>query len=110
MTDCRAVCPHFHRAVELIGRRWTGAVVYVLLGGPARFSTLRSAIPEVGDRILAERLRELESEGVVVRTVVAASPVRVEYSLTGKGNALAEAIRTIAEWGRAYPGSTPDPG
>lgn len=102
MSDARSVCPHFHHAIELIGRRWTGAVIYVLLEGPVRFSELGAAIPEVGDRMLSERLRELEGEGVVLRSVIAQSPVRVEYSLTPKGRALAETITRIGDWGREW--------
>lgn len=102
MTECQSVCPHFHRAIELIGRRWTGAIVYVLLAGPARYSALRAAIADVGDRMLAERLRELECEGVIQRTVLPESPVRVEYELTDKGRALGEAVRVVGDWGREW--------
>src|SRR5437868_6033455 len=78
-------CARFHRASELIGRRWTGAIIFVLLRTRCRFATLRDAIPEITDRMLSERLQELEQEGIVERTVVPAMPVRVEYALTRKG-------------------------
>src|SRR5262252_180488 len=93
-----ALCVRFHRASELIGRRWTGAIIYVLLGTRCRFAVLRSAIPDITDRMLSERLQELEAEGIVERTVVPDLPVRVEYSLTKKGRALAAAIEAIAKW------------
>ena len=88
----------FHRASELIGRRWTGAIIYVLLRSRCRFATLREAIPDITDRMLSERLQELEHEGIVERTVVPETPVRVEYALTKKGRALASAIDAITEW------------
>src|SRR6188474_2833008 len=97
-----ALCARFHRASELIGRRWTGAIIFVLLRSRCRFATLRAAIPDITDRMLSERLQELEEEGVVERTVVPETPVRVEYSLTKKGKALAEAVDSIATWAEKY--------
>jgi len=99
-----SVCPLFHRAVELIGRRWTGAIVFVLLRGRARFAEIRAGIPEITDRMLAERLRELEQEGIVARTVIPMQPVRVEYSLTEKGLALAGAIDALVDWAHRWTG------
>jgi len=92
------LCRRFHRASELIGRRWTGAIIYVLLKSRCRFATLRAAIPDITDRMLSERLQELETEGVVARVVVPDTPVRVEYELTRKGRALSAPIDAIAEW------------
>ena len=93
-----ALCARFHHASELIGRRWTGAIIYVLLQQTCRFATLRDAIPGITDRMLSERLQELEDEGLVERAVVPETPVRVEYSLTKKGKGLAEAIETLSNW------------
>ena len=98
----RQLCGQFHRAVELIGRRWNGAIVFVLLPGRARFCELRAAIPDITDRMLTERLQELEREGLVVRTVIPETPVRVEYSLTNKGRSLADTIQTITAWGHKW--------
>jgi len=92
------LCPRFHRASELIGRRWTGAIIFVLLKARCRFASLREAIPEITDRMLSERLQELEQEGIVERTVLPEPPVRVEYELTRKGRALATAVDAIAHW------------
>jgi len=92
------LCQRFHRASELIGRRWTGAIIYVLLEARCRYATLREAIPDITDRMLSERLQELEQEGLVVRTVVPDVPVRVEYELTRKGRAVAPAIDAISRW------------
>jgi DNA-binding HxlR family transcriptional regulator len=103
-TPTRSLCSRFHRASELIGRRWTGAIIFVLLGSPCRFATLRGAIPDITDRMLSERLQELEQEGLVVRTVVPNTPVRVEYGLSRKGRALRPAIEAIARWSHAWEG------
>jgi len=93
-----ALCAQFHHASELIGRRWTGAIIYVLLQQTCRFATLRDAIPGITDRMLSERLQELEEQGLVERTVLPDTPVRVEYSLTKKGKGLAEVFSSIANW------------
>jgi DNA-binding HxlR family transcriptional regulator len=99
------LCPQFHSAIELIGRRWTGAIIFLLLRSRCRFAALRDAIPDITDRMLSERLQELEKERIVERTVIPETPVRVEYSLTKKGHALASAIDAIGEW--AHKWSTP---
>src|SRR5579863_5242309 len=96
------LCVRFHRASELIGRRWTGAIIFVLLKSRCRFATLRDAVPEITDRMLSDRLQELEHEGIVARTVVPATPVRVEYALTRKGRALAAAVRAITDWAHKW--------
>jgi len=96
------LCTRFHRAIELIGRRWTGAIVFVLLRSRCRYATLRSAIPDITDRMLCERLQELEQEGIVERTVVPETPVRVEYALTRKGRALASAVDAMAAWAERW--------
>lgn len=96
------VCPHFHAAVELIGKRWTGAIVCALTERPMRFGELRKAVPGLSDRLLSQRLRELEGEGVVAREVEAGTPVRVTYSLTEKGGDLTPAIRELRAWGRKW--------
>jgi DNA-binding HxlR family transcriptional regulator len=84
--------------VELVGKRWTGAIVGVLLPGPRRFSEISQAVPQISDRLLSMRLRELEAEGIVERHVFEGSPVRVEYALTDKGKALEPTIAKLREW------------
>ena len=96
------LCAKFHKAVELIGRRWSGAVIQLLFRGPARFAELRDAIPDISDRMLSERLRELEEEGIVARTVIPETPVRVEYALTAKGKALEPALGAIGKWAEKW--------
>lgn len=93
-----AVCPVYHRAVELIGRRWTGVIVSAMLDGAMRFSDIRDAIPEISDRMLSERLKELEADGIVERRVIPETPVRTEYRLTEKGLALEGVVGAIQAW------------
>jgi DNA-binding HxlR family transcriptional regulator len=97
-----ALCAPFHHAIELIGRRWTGAIISLLLQSRCRFATLRDAIPDITDRMLSERLQELEAEGIVERTVIPKAPVQVEYSLTKKGRALGDALKAIQEWAHKW--------
>jgi DNA-binding HxlR family transcriptional regulator len=92
------VCAKFHKAVELIGRRWSGALIQVLLQGRKRYAELRAAVPDITDRMLSERLRELEEEGILVRKVIPDTPVRVEYELTAKGRALEAPLAAIGQW------------
>jgi DNA-binding HxlR family transcriptional regulator len=98
------LCSRFHRASELIGRRWTGAIIFVLLKSRCRFATLRDAIPAITDRMLSDRLQELEQEGILERTVIPETPVRVEYALTKKGRALGSAVDAIADWAHKWTG------
>ena len=97
-TEISAFCPRFHHAVELIGRRWTGAILRALLSGVSRFSDLTASIPGLSDRMLSERLKELESERLVTRTVIPETPVRVVYHLTEKGRALSAGIESVSAW------------
>lgn len=102
-----AYCEHFHRAVELIGKRWTGAIVRVLEAGPRRFSEIASAVPGLSDRLLSARLKQLESEGILDRRVTSASPVRIDYLLTDKGRALQEITAGIAHWAHEWGAPSP---
>jgi len=97
-----AICSRFHQAVELIGGRWTGAVIQALLRGPTRYANIRSAIPDISDRMLSDRLRILEAEGLVERRVVPDTPVRVEYLLTAKGRSLDAALAAIGTWAEKW--------
>jgi DNA-binding HxlR family transcriptional regulator len=97
-----ACCSLYHQAIELVGKRWTGAIVAVLLEGPARFSEIRDCVPALSDRLLSERLKELEAEGIVERQVLEGNPPRVQYLLTDKGLALGPAIDSLKSWAREY--------
>jgi len=96
------VCPHFHDAIELIGKRWTGAIVFALTDGPLRFGELREAVPGLSDRLLSSRLRELEGEDLVARDVEPGSPVRVSYSLTEAGAELRPAMAELKQWANRW--------
>ena len=98
----KACCGYYHQAVELIGKRWSGAIVAVLMDGPLHFSEVRGLVPEISDRLLSERMKELESEGIVERSVIEEVPGRVEYRLTRKGRALEPAVRSLKVWARSW--------
>ncbi|HEY1275188.1 MAG TPA: winged helix-turn-helix transcriptional regulator [Thermoleophilaceae bacterium] len=95
-------CSAYHRAVELIGKRWSGAILFVLMDGPLRFSEVKQLVPDLSDRLLSERMKELEAEGIVERRVIGDMPVRVEYALTDKGRALEPAVRALKRWARSW--------
>jgi DNA-binding HxlR family transcriptional regulator len=97
-TQSEAFCPYYHRAIELIGRRWAGVILMAMMSGIDRFGELVSAIPGLSDRMLSERLKELEAEGLVERVVIPKTPVRVEYHLTEKGRALGGVTEEITRW------------
>jgi DNA-binding HxlR family transcriptional regulator len=98
-----ACCPYYHEAVELIGRRWTGAIVAVLMdGGSMRFSEISHAVPELSDRLLSERMKELEARGVVTRQVDPGPPVKVLYELTDMGRSLEPALQELKSWARRW--------
>src|SRR5437762_8411013 len=96
------VCSRLHRAIELIGGRWTGAILQTLLQGTCRYAAIKGAIPDITDRMLSERLRSLEAEGLVERAVIPDTPVRVEYELTTKGRELQNALREIGSWAERW--------
>lgn len=96
------VCPDFHQAVELIGKRWAGAILWALSERPHYFADLCAAVPGISDRLLSARLRELEAEGLVERSVHAGTRARVSYALTEKGAALEPALRQLRDWALAW--------
>jgi DNA-binding HxlR family transcriptional regulator len=97
-----AFCPTFHHAVELIGRRWTGAIIRAMQSEYTRFSDIAHAIPGLSDRLLSERLKELEAEGIVSRCVIPEMPVRIEYRLTEKGRDLDAVLGAISDWSHRW--------
>lgn len=96
--DTREFCPHFQKAIELVGKRWSGSILRALLDGPLRFSQISAVIPEISDRSLSMRLKELEVEGIVLRRVEPTQPVSVGYELTAKGRDLEAAITAVEDW------------
>jgi DNA-binding HxlR family transcriptional regulator len=97
-------CPLYHEAVELIGRRWSGAIMAVLIASPQplRFSEIAAAVPQLSDRLLSERVKELEQRGLVVRHVEPGPPVRVTYAATEMGRDLQPALEQVALWARRW--------
>jgi len=92
------MCVNYQHAVEILAKRWTALILKVLMPGPMRFSALAEQLEVVSDRVLSERLKELEREGILERRVYAETPVRIEYALTEKGKALSPIIQAIEAW------------
>ena len=95
-------CPRYQRAVEIVGRRWSGAILRAMLAGASRFGEIQETIPDLSNRMLSERLREFEAEGIVERIVVPERPVRVEYHLTEKGRSLNEVVEALSRWSQDW--------
>lgn len=98
MLTADRMCPRYERGALLLGKKWTGHILWVLVDGPCRFSQIGATVPDLSDRLLSERLQELEDEGIVQRVVHDRKPVRIEYRLTEKGRALTPVVRAIQEW------------
>jgi DNA-binding HxlR family transcriptional regulator len=98
----RSVCSRFHRAVELIGGRWSGPILLAVLAGRHRYADIRASIPGLSDTMLAQRLRALEGEGLIERRVLPTSPVRVEYHPTPKGEDLVPVLEAVAAWAEQW--------
>lgn len=96
------MCPRFESAFELLGKRWTGLIIRTLLNGQNRFSDIEEAIPNMSARMLTERFKELEKEGIILRKVYPEMPVRIEYELTEKGSELQSAMDEIQKWAEKW--------
>jgi DNA-binding HxlR family transcriptional regulator len=107
--DLSPFCPRYHRAVEIVGARWSGAIVRAMMTGRTRFAEIAAVVPGLSDRLLSQRLKELEAEGIVVREVRPETPVRIEYRLTAKGAALAEAVAALSRWADEWVELEPSP-
>lgn len=97
-----AMCPKFEEAVSLLGKKWTGLILHVLLTGSTRFKEIKEMVPHMSDKMLAERLKELEECGIIERKVYPEIPVRIEYQLTDKGNDLEQVMASIRQWGERW--------
>jgi DNA-binding HxlR family transcriptional regulator len=100
--DESPVCRHFQAAAEIVGKRWNPQLVRALLSGASRYSQLRTAIPQISDHLLSERLKELEAAGILAREVTPSTPVRIEYRLTEQGRDLAGVIDELAAWAERW--------
>ncbi len=96
------MCPRYEHAIQLLGKRWTGLILDSLMDGPRRFCELIATVEGLSDRVLSDRLRELESEGIIERVVYPQIPVRVEYRLTEKGRDLKPVVQAIHEWAQEW--------
>lgn len=96
------MCPRYEHAIQLLGKRWTGLILDTLMQGPKRFCEMTTAVEGLSDRVLSDRLRELEVEGIIERNVYPQIPVRVEYRLTAKGNDLQPVIAAIHTWAEQW--------
>lgn len=96
------ICPKFEAAMQLLGKRWTGLIIRVLLAGPKRFKEIAQLIPNISDKMLAERFKELEAEGIITRKVYDEIPVKVEYALTEKGKALEPMLNECQKWAEKW--------
>jgi len=96
------ICERFQHGAEILGKRWTGLIIKLLLPGPRRFGELAGALEVVSDRVISERLKELEREGIVERRVYPETPVRIEYALTETGVALAPVIDALQAWSERW--------
>lgn len=96
------MCPRYEMAMSILGKKWTGLLIRILLGGPKRFSDFKAQVPDLSDRLLSERLSELEELGVISRVVHDSKPVRIEYQLTPKGLALKPVVEAIQNWSEKW--------
>lgn len=101
-TPTNQICPRYEHAISILGKRWTGLLLDALMDGPKRFCELTTLVEGLSDRVLSDRLRELETEDVVKRVVYPQIPVRVEYQLTEKGRALKPVIDAIHVWAKQW--------
>lgn len=97
----KSICPRFEKAMTILSQRWTGMIIYQLMTGPQRFCSIESSIG-ISGRVLSERLKDLENEGIVKREVYPETPVRIEYSLTDKGFALKPLMQEIEQWSQSW--------
>ncbi|WAA10881.1 winged helix-turn-helix transcriptional regulator [Fervidibacillus albus] len=98
---CKDRCRKVEKALTMLSKRWTGLIIYQLLKGPQRFCEIENAI-SISGRLLSERLKDLEKEGIVNRKVFPEVPVRVEYSLTDKGMALEPVMVELERWSQSF--------
>lgn len=102
MDDVHHVCTRYHSAVEMIGTRWTGAILRVMFTGSHRYAQIKAAVPGLSDTMLAARLRTMEAEGLLRREVIPSTPVQVEYHLTEMGLDLEPVIAELITWSHRW--------
>ena len=103
------MCPRYLAAMSFLGKKWTGLILRSLMEGPRRFTEMLSYVPGLSDRLLSQRLQELEEADIVERRVYSQRPVLVEYSLTAQGQALREVVEAIQHWADEWSKTTTIP-
>lgn len=98
------LCPKYEKAMEILGKKWTGKIVRVLCSGPTSFSRIARSVSDLSDRVLSERLKDLEANGILERRVTPSMPVKIEYSLTAKGRDLQEVLDAVQRWADRWEG------
>ncbi|MCM3784154.1 helix-turn-helix transcriptional regulator [Neobacillus mesonae] len=96
------MCPRFESAFSFLGKRWNGLIIQTLMDGPKRFKDISNLIPQMSDKMLSERMKDLEGEGILIRHVYPETPVRIEYELTDKGKALQPVMQGIQQWAEEW--------
>ena len=99
--DCSRGCP-VEATLEQIGGKWKGIALYHLLDGPKRYNELKRDVGGVTQRMLTKQLRELETDGLIIRKVFPVVPPHVEYSLSDKGKTLEPVLLALRDWGEAH--------
>ncbi|MEY9978550.1 winged helix-turn-helix transcriptional regulator [Lysinibacillus sp. RC79] len=99
--DQKKICPRFEKALKILNHSWNTLLIYQLLEGPQRYSTIKNQVG-ISSRVLTERLKELEIENIVKRTVIPSTPVVIEYELTEKGHALAPVLKAMEQWSSTW--------
>jgi DNA-binding HxlR family transcriptional regulator len=95
-------CRRFETSVETVGKRWSPGILLAIARGARRFSEIIAAVPGLSDRLLSQRVKELEASGLLRREVIASTPVQIRYHLTARGNELLEAMQPLVAWGQRW--------
>lgn len=93
-----SVCPKLEKAFQILGKKWNGLIIEVLLNGETHFSTISGSIPELSDRMLSARLRELEEMGIIERLIDTGYPIQVTYRLSKMGRELKPILDEVHNW------------
>lgn len=101
--DLQRMCPQYEKAMEVLGKKWTGLILRALMERPRRFAEISGYVQGLSDRVLSERLQELEKAGIVERRVMSGRPLGVEYTLTPKGSDLRSVVEAIQAWADRWP-------
>jgi DNA-binding HxlR family transcriptional regulator len=96
------LCRRFQAPIELVGKRWSSGILLAIQRGSTRFSEILAMVTGLSDRLLAQRLKELEAHSLIAREVIPTTPVQVRYHLTERGNELMESLAPLTAWGHKW--------